>query len=90
MPTNGAAFRVVFHRFRALEEYWKSSIALPIRDNFPGSLGRRVRFVGLLDVRKRVILPRGADFRAALKVYRDSDPQVVESAPHAAVECGVD
>ena len=47
-------------------------IRFPIRGNFSGISGRRVRRLELPDTRKRVILSRGADFRAALKVYRDA------------------
>ena len=57
-----AAVRVWFHRFCALRGYLRPSIAPPMRDNFSGFLGRRVRRLGLSDTPHRVIVSRGADF----------------------------
>ena len=73
----GAAVRVWFRRSCSLKEYLEASIVLPIRGNFLGFLGKRVRLLGLSGTQKRVILSRGANFRAALKVFKMSDSQVV-------------
>ena len=52
----GRAVRVWFRRFCALKEYLTPSIVLPIRDNFLGVFGRRVRRLELSDIRRRVFL----------------------------------
>ena len=43
----GAAVRLWFHRFCSLREHLAPAIVLPIRDNFLGILGGRVRRIGL-------------------------------------------
>ena len=75
-----AAPRVWVHRFCALRWYMSPAIVLPIRDNFLCFRGRRVRRLGLPDDRKRVLLLRGADLRAALKVYKNADQEVFAQA----------
>ena len=75
-----AAILAGFCRFFTLMEYLAPSTALPIRGNFLGFLGRRVRLFGLSDTQKRVLLSWGADSRAALKVYENADPEVLVQA----------
>ena len=67
-------------RLCALGEYSAPAIVLPIRDNFLGILGGRVRRLGLPAARRRVLPLRGTDFRAALKVYKNAHPQVFAQA----------
>ena len=56
---------------------WGPIVVLPIRENFWSLKGRRVRMLDLSDSQRRVIFSWGTDFRAALKVYRSADPQLV-------------
>ena len=53
---------------------------LPIREKFLGIPGRRACRLGLSDIQKRVLISRGTDFRAALEVYKDADPEVLAQA----------
>ena len=73
----GKAVRARLRRFCALKGYLAPPTVLPIRDNFLGILGRRVRRLVLTDAQNRSYLSRGADFRAALKVSRNADPDVL-------------
>ena len=73
----GAAVRARFRRFCTLEEYLPPSIVLSIRGHFPSILGRRVRRLRSPGAQKRVILSRGADYRAALKLQGNPDPRRV-------------
>ena len=73
----GAAVRVWFHRFCVLLEFWMPSVVLPIRGNFLAILSRRVCRLELSDTQIGVFLRRGADFCAALREYRNADPDVV-------------
>ena len=72
---SGAQARARFRRFSSLSWRLAQIVVLPIRENFWSLMGRRVRMLDLSDSRRRVILSWGADFRAALKVYRSADPQ---------------
>ena len=76
----GAAVRFWPRRFCALKEYLTPSIAVPIRDNFLGILGRRVRRLEMSDTQERSFLPRGTYFRAALKVQENANPEVLVQA----------
>ena len=70
----GSAFFCTFTEFLA------PSVLLPSRGNFLGTLGRRVRRLTLPDTRKRVLLSRGTDFRAALEVCENAYPEVLAQA----------
>ena len=74
---DAAAVCVWFRRFCSSRGNLTPSMALPIRDNFQGILGRRVRRLGLSEARDRVSVLRGTDLRAALEVTGGADPQVV-------------
>ena len=76
----GATVRVWSHRFWSLKGYLTPPVAFPFRDNFLGFQCRRVRRLGLSDTRKRFLLSRGADFRDALKVYKNADSEVLVQA----------
>ena len=76
----GAATCVWLHRCCAIKDFPKPSNAVPIRANFLGILGRRVRRIELSDAQKRVFLVRGADFCAALNVYKNAHPEVCVQA----------
>ena len=76
----GAAVRALFRRFCALKEKLTPSIAHPIRYNFLGILGRRVRRLEMSDTQERSFLPRGTYFRAALKVQENANPEVLVQA----------
>ena len=65
-----------------------SAVVRPICGTFLGTLSRQVRRLELSGTQKRVSLSRGADFRAALKVYRNADPQVVAQARNRAAAVG--
>ena len=90
-PDRGAQARAWFHRFCSLRENLVPMVVLPIRDNFWSLMGRRVRVLNSSDSRRRVRFGLGADFRAALKASRSSEPQsaVQVRGRAAAVGAGV-
>ena len=49
----------------ALREFLAPEIVIPIRDNFPALMGRRVRLLNLSDSQRRVILYWARAFRSA-------------------------
>ena len=76
----GTAVRAWFRRFCAFKKFLTPSIAIPVRGNFLGILGRRVRRLGSSGAQKRVLLFWGTDFRAALNVYRNAEQEVLVHA----------
>ena len=70
----GAETRVWSYRFRSARELLVPVVALPTRGNFWSLMARRVRSLKLSAHQTKEVLVRGAEFRAALKCYRGSDP----------------
>ena len=70
----GVEARVWLRRFRSVREFIVPVVVFPIRGNFRSLMARRVRSLKLSDRQRAEMLVWSAEFRAALKRYRSSDP----------------